>query len=529
MSPKPSSASDTLSQERRQIFKSAKVITLFTLMSRILGAARDLAIAYVFGAGMMTDAFVQAFTIPNMLRRLTAEGSMTLAFIPLYTEIREKKGTEPAKRFAAQALGLVLWATFFLCALGMIFSPQLVFLVAGGFENDPEKFQLTVDLTRLMFPYLIFVSLVAWAMGVLNAEKRFAAPAAAPMFLNMGIIACAFWLSPQLDQPIIGIGWGVLLGGLVQVLLQLPALHQLPQSIRPRWPWGDAEITRLLYLLGPSLFGVAVYQINIIVLRRIASFLPTGQVTYYYNANRLTELAVGVFAFAITMASFPNLSTHSAKADWGKAMETLKFAFTSTLFIIMPATFGLIAAAEPIIAMMYLRGAYTWLDVQHTIPTLQAFALGMPALASIRLLVSLFFALKDTKTPVVVSAISLLVTGSLGWWLSLSWEVTGLALGLSIGTWIQFLLLAFLISRRSEVGLVWIPCGNILKYLVSAAIVGAYAWQMNQFGDWQAGASSFQNWGVFLSILIGAGLLYFCVLLVVQDSQARRWLRRGKP
>ena len=190
-------------EESGRILKNARTVTIFTLFSRILGAARDLVIAHVFGAGWVTDAFVQAFTIPNVLRRLTAEGSMTLAFLPLYTEIRERKDPEAAKKFAAKTLGLVLATTTILTGLGILFSPQLVYLFAAGFASSPEKYDLTVLLTRVMFPYLIFVSLVAWAMGVLNAEGRFAAPAAAPILLNIGIIGSAFVISPLLEEPMI--------------------------------------------------------------------------------------------------------------------------------------------------------------------------------------------------------------------------------------------------------------------------------------------------------------------------------------
>lgn len=522
--PSPSSSSDVASSEKRQIFRGARIIFLFTLISRILGAIRDITISSVFGAGLVTDAFYQAFTIPNMFRRLTAEGAMTLAFIPIYVEIREKNIAE-TKRFACQVLGLVLWTTFFLTALGMIFSPQLVFLVSGGFQSDPEKFQLTVDLTRLMFPYLILVSVVAWAMGVLNAEKRFAAPAAAPIFLNLGIIGAAVFLSPQLEQPIVGIGIGVLVGGIVQVFLQFPDLWKIAQSIRPRWPWGDPYIAKLLQLLGPALFGIAVYQINIIVLRRIASYLPEGQVTYYYNANRLTELALGVFAFAFTTASFPELSSHTIKTDWEKARQTLKFTFISTMFIITPATLGLIAAAEPIISMMYLRGNYLLLDVQQTIPVLQAFAPSIPAVALIRLLVTVFYAIKDTKTPVVISAVSLVVTGLLGWWWSQSLEVVGLALALSAGTWFQFILLAFFVSRRPGLGLRWISWDNVLKYTLSASIIGGYAWQVAQWGIWNEGSFLLYNWGIFFVTIGGAAILYFGLLLLMRESQALQWLQ----
>ncbi len=520
-----SGSKDTPASSKRQIVRSAGIITLFTLISRILGAVRDLVIAHVFGAGMITDAFIQAFTIPNVLRRLTAEGSMTLAFIPLYTELREKRDPVRAKQFAQQALGLVLWATVFLTALGMIFSPQMVLLVATGFREDPEKFALTVDLTRLMFPYLIFVSVVAWAMGVLNAEKRFAAPAAAPILLNIGIIGAAWWVSPQLEQPIVGIGWGVLLGGLMQVLLQVPALRKLPQSLWPKWPWHDPDIHRLLRLLGPSLFGVAVYQINIIVLRNIASFLPSGQVTYYYNANRLTELVLGLFAFAFTTASFPNLSEQTAKADWEEAVKTLRFTFTATLFIVLPATVGLIAAAEPIITMLYFHGQYTLVDVNKTIPTLQAFAVGIPAVASIRLLVALFYALQDTKTPVVVSFFSLLVTGGLGWWLSLSYEVVGLAWGLSGGTWFQFFLLVFFLRLQKGFPRGWWAWSNITKYALAAGMMGGAAWYGSQFGDWERGIALWKNWVVFISVISGSAGLYFAFLLLLRDSQALRWLR----
>ena len=519
--------------EKRQIYQHAGTITFYTLISRILGALRDLVIAYVFGAGLVTDAFIQAFTIPNLLRRLTAEGSMTLAFIPIYTEVREKEGVSQARQFAQKTLGLVLWTTFFLTALGMIFSPQLVYLIATGFRSDPAKFQLTVDLTRLMFPYLILVSVVAWAMGVLNAEKHFAAPAAAPVLLNLSIIGAALFLSPYLEQPVVALGWGVLLGGIMQISLQTPVLRRrfdgsFPRSIRPRWPWHDPRIHRLLRLLAPALFGVAVYQVNIIILRNIASFLPSGQVTYYYNASRLTELVAGLFAFAFTTASFPDMSQHAARAHWDKTTETLRFAFAATMFFVVPSTVGLIIAAQPIITMMYLRGAYSLTDAQQTIPTLQAFALGLPAVTAIRLLVSVCYAFKDTKTPVLAAALSLLVTAGLGWWWSRSLEVVGLALGLSAGTWFQCLLLILLLGRRAELRWRWLSWNNLWKYLLASAVMGGFAWQISHWGQWQEGSFSLRNWGIFCGLLVGASILYFAILLMLRESQAMRWLNWAK-
>jgi len=510
----------------RRILKHAWTVTIFTLFSRILGAVRDLVIAHVFGAGWITDAFVQAFTIPNVLRRLTAEGSMTLAFLPLYTEIRERENPHAARKFAAKTLGLVLAATTILTGLGIIFSPQLVYLFAAGFASSPEKYELTVLLTRVMFPYLIFVSLVAWAMGVLNAEGRFAAPAAAPVLLNIGIIGAAFGISPLLDEPIIGIGFGVLLGGIAQIILQVPSLRKVGQSLKPQNFFNDENIQRLLKLLGPSLLGVAVYQINIIVLRNLASFMPSGQVTHYYNASRLSELTLGVFAFALTTASFPVLSRHTASENWEKIRSTLRFTMSTTLLVVLPASVGLAIAAEPIVAMLYFHGAYAWSDVQITALTLQAFALSIPAVAMIRLQTALFYALKDTRTPVKVSLFSIFLTGLLGWWLSQSLEIFGLALGLAAGTWFQWGLLNFFLLKETELRKKWWPLRSSLFYLLASGGMAGFTWFTSGYGLWEKGAFLFYNWIIFLALLAGSAFLYVLLLLIFREEQVLKMANR---
>mgnify|MGYP006104910739 CR=1 FL=1 len=516
------------SEQSRRILKHASTVTIFTLFSRILGAARDLVIAHVFGAGWITDAFVQAFTIPNVMRRLTAEGSMTLVFLPLYTEIRDRKNPEAAKKFAAKTLALVLASTTILTGLGIIFSPQLVFLFAAGFASSPEKYELTVLLTRVMFPYLIFVSLVAWAMGVLNAEGRFAEPAAAPILLNISIICSAFGISPLLDEPIIGIGIGVLLGGISQIILQIPSLRKVGQSLKPSTFFNDENINRLLKLLGPSLLGVAVYQINIIVLRNLASFMPSGQVTHYYNASRLSELTLGVFAFALTTASFPELSRHTASENWDKIRSTLRFTMSTTLLVVFPASVGLAIAAEPIVAMLYLHGAYVWSDVQNTAHTLQAFALSIPAVAMIRLQTSLFYSLKDTRTPVKVSLFSILLTGLLGWWLSQSLEIFGLALGLAAGTWFQWGLLTFFLLNETELRKRWWPLRSFLLYLLASGGMAVFTWFASGYGFWEKGPFIFYNWIVFLALLTGSAFLYVSLLIIFREEQVLKMTNRFK-
>ena len=514
--------------ESVRILKNAQTVTIFTLLSRVFGAARDLVIANVFGAGWVTDAFVQAFTIPNVLRRLTAEGSMTLAFIPIYTEIRERKNLQDAKEFAAKTLGLVIAVTTIMTGMGMIFSPQLVFLFSAGFVDSPEKFDLTVLLTRIMFPYLIIVSLVAWSSGVLNAERYFAAPAAAPIFLNIGIIGSALVISPWLDEPIIGLGIGVLLGGIVQVIVQIPSLKKVGQLFSPKNFVKDQNIQNLLKLLGPSLFGVAVYQINIIVLRNLASFMPTGQVTHYYNASRLSEFTLGIFAFAITTASFPELSNLIAKDNWEKIRHTLRFTMSTTLLVIFPASFGLAFAAEPIVSMLFFHGAYTWNDVQNTANTLRFFALSIPAVAIIRLQTGLFFTLKDTGTPVKISMFSILVTGILGWWWSQSLEIVGLALGLTFGTWIQFFLLTLFLLKQPELRKKWWPLRSTLIYLISSGFMVIFVRFTLGYGLWEKGPFVFLNWLIFFCLILGAAFLYAGLLFLFGEEQIVRLLRELK-
>ena len=509
-------------EESGRILKHAGTISFFTLLSRILGAARDLVIAHLFGAGWVTDAFVQAFTIPNVLRRLTAEGSMTLAFLPIYTEIREKNDPHAAKKFAAKTLGMVLGVTTILTGIGMIFSPELVFLFAAGFASSPEKFELTVLLTRIMFPYLIFISLVAWSMGILNAEGRFAAPAAAPIFLNVGIIGSAFVISPMLKDPIIGIGIGVLLGGIIQILIQVPSLIKVGQSIKPRNFFNDHNIQRLLRLLGPSLIGVAVYQINIIVLRNLASFMPSGQVTHYYNASRLSELTLGVFAFAITTAGFPELSKHTAEANWQKIRSTMRFTMTTTLLVVIPASIWLAFAAEPIVSMLYFHGEYAWRDVQNTSLTLQAFALSIPAVALVRLQTSVFFSLKDSSTPVKISLVSIFVTGVLGWWWGQSMEIFGLALGLVAGTWFQFLLLLLFLSRYPELRKSFLPLRSTFLYLIASGGMSIFTWLFGKQGLWEQGPFLLQNWIVFVVLVLSSALIYLIFLLLFREEHLVR-------
>lgn len=527
------------SDEAASIYGRAGVVTLFTLLSRVMGMARDLVVSHRFGAGSATDAWVQAFRIPNALRRLTAEGSMTIAFIPIYVSVREQEGAGQARRFAQQVLGLVLFATALLTAAGMLLSPWITVAVAPGFLGDPEKYSLAVDLMRWTFPYLLLVSVVAWAMGVLNAEQRFAAPAAAPVFLNVGIILAVLLLADGMARPIMAIAWGVLAGGIVQVLLQGPSLRQAHIPWWPRWDWNNEPVRRLFALLGPSIAGVAVYQVNIIVLGIIASYLPTGQIFHYNNATRLSELVWGLFAFSFTMAGYPTLSEHHARQDWPRMRDTLRFTSAALLYAVLPSMAGLIAVAPGIVSMLYLHGAYTAQDVAVTAQTLQLLAFGIPAIALVRMMTPVFYAFADARTPVLVSGATLLVTAALGWWLSQTMQVLGLALGLSLGAWFQVLMLAALLRRRAAVLGPWFPWGSTLRQgLVTAGMGVSVAWG-DSLGRWEQGPASLYNWLLLVAVIGLAVAFYLGVTLALSDEQARHWialvqrqvrkLRRNRP
>jgi putative peptidoglycan lipid II flippase len=514
--------------EAETLYGFAGTVTFFTLVSRVLGMARDLVIADRFGASGATDAWVQAFRIPNALRRLTAEGSMTIAFVPTYVRLRTEQGEAAARAFAQKVLGLVLVATLALTVLGIAFSGPLTAAFSPGFLADPAKFDLAARLLRWCFPYLVLVSLVAWAMGVLNSEGRFAAPAAAPIFLNLGIIVAVLGFSWAFADPIVSVAAGVLVGGGIQVLLQGPSLSAAGVWPRPRLGWRDPAQRRFYGLLLPSLLGVAVYQVNIILLGIIASYLPTGQIFYYNNATRLTELVMGLFTFAFTTAGLPTLSEHQARQDWAALRETLALTFSATLYTILPAMAGLTAAATPIVVMLYAHGAFTYQDALVTADTLQMMALSMPAVAAVRVMVPVFYAFEDARTPVKISLGSVAVTTLLGWWLSQRYEVVGLAAGLSIGTWFQCVLLALALRHKARPLGRWFPWRALWMQSGAALVVGAGVFGLQGYGTWSASGASALNWLIFAGVVLGGTLAYLALTLALGEPEARHWVDLGR-
>jgi putative peptidoglycan lipid II flippase len=395
--------------ENRRIVRAAGLVGFFTLLSRIAGLVRDAVIGYYFGTGIAADAFFVAFRIPNLLRRFVAEGAMSVAFVPVFTDYLTNRSRREAVE-AASALATVMAAVLLgLTVVGVTFAPLWTSLFAPGFSDAPDKFALTVTLTRWVFPYIFLVSLVALASGVLNSLRHFAAPAAAPIFLNLSIIGAAVGLSPRLSTPIYGIAYGVLIGGFVQLAVQIPPLLRHGVRIVPRWQPRHEAVRRALGLMAPMVFGAAVYQVNLMISTMLASVLPSGSVSYLWYAGRVFEFPLGIFAVALGTAALPSFSAQAARGAYAELRQSLAFSIRITSVIVLPAMVGMITLAMPIVSVLFQRGAFGAAEVTSTTQALCAFAIGLWPVSMARLVVPAFYALGDTRTPVITAAVAFIV------------------------------------------------------------------------------------------------------------------------
>lgn len=433
--------------EAEHITRRASQVGLLTLGSRVLGLLRDAVVAYVFGTRMAADAFYVAFRIPNLLRRLLAEGSLTFAFVPVFSQHLRTSPEEGRKAanavFSALCLVLVV-----VVAAGMIFAPLIVNVVAAGFAKDPEKFALTVRLTRIMFPYIGMASLMAFMMGILNSLKHFTAPAAAPMLLNIGIIFGALVLSHFFPEMSVGLAIGVLIGGAMQMAIQVPPLRKLGFMPQFRSDWGNPAIPEVWKMMLPSVFGSAVYQINVLVITLLASFLPSGSVSYLWYADRITELPLGIFAVAIATATLPTLSDHAADHNVGPFTETLRHGLRVAMLEAIPSAVGIILLATPIVELLFERGSFGPGSVAGTVGALIFFAMGIPFISGVRNTVPAFYALKDARTPVKVAVLALIVNASIAFSLMQVMAHRGLALAMAVSSAVNFMALLYMLRRK---------------------------------------------------------------------------------
>jgi len=505
-----------------RIARAAVVVGGATLLSRVFGFLRDMVVAQLFGAGMSTDAFFVAFRIPNLLRRLVGEGSLTASFIPVYSEYLTRHSQEEGDELVNTSFSVLAIFLILLTGLGVLFSPWIVKAMAYGFFRDPEKFRLTVLLNRLMFPYILFIGLVALAMGVLNSWKHFAAPALAPVFLNLSIIACALFLSPVLEEPVLALAFGVLLGGAAQLFFQIPFLHRKGIKFQFRFTLSHPGVKRVGALMAPSVLGLAVTQLNVLVSTFLASYLPEGSVSYLYYADRLLEFPMGIFAIAIATAVLPSMSECSAKGDEEGLKEILSFALRLVFFVTLPAMVGLIVLRLPILNLLFQRGAFTAQSTEMTAQALLYYALGLAAFAGVRIVVPVFYSLQDSKTPVKVAFLALLANAGLGCILMIPLRHGGLALATSLAAGLNFALLLVLVKKK----LGWIGARKIihssLKSLGASALMGGVAYLVCSGAAWDTPGVTGGKVSLLIGAVLGGVMVYggACYLLGSEEMRA---------
>lgn len=481
-----------------------------TMLSRIFGFIRDMVVAGFFGAGMATDAFFVAFRIPNLLRRLLGEGSLTVSFVPVFTEYLTKKSKEEACELANITVTALSALLVIVTLLGILLSPLIVTVMAPGFVKSPIRYDLAVFLTRLMFPYIFFISLVALCMGILNSLRHFAAPAISPVILNIAMIATTLALRDLFREPIIALAVGVLIGGALQLAMQWPFLVKMGVRLKPDFRFKHAGLRQMGTLLVPTLIGSSVYQINIFIGTILASLLPGGSVSFLYYADRLVELPLGVFAIAVGTASLPSFSEQVSTGDFENLKKTISFSLRLILFITIPATVALIVLRVPIISVLFQRGAF---DSQSTLLTAQAllyYALGLWAFSVIRVIDSAFFSIQDRKSPLKAAFVSLFVNVVFSIVLMFPLKHGGLALATSIASAVNVIILTIILRKKIGTFLDETFYHSIGRTIMASVLMWGALIIMAFLMTWN-NAASLHARSTFLTVSITVGLATFLI------------------
>ncbi len=484
--------------ETHSVVKAAGLIGVATLSSRILGFVRDMMLAKLFGATPAADAFFVAYRVPNLLRELFAEGSMSAAFIPVFTEYHTLKTKRDAWELASATFTTLLTIVTAVTLLGILSAPGIVWLLAPGFHESPDRVALTTLLTQVMFPYLVFISLAALAMGILNSMRAFAAPAFSPVFFNIVTIACMLFLAPWLSEPIVGVAIGIVLGGLAQFAMQLPGLKGRGMLFGLRFQPGHPGVKRIGLLMVPSLLGLSVTQINITVSTILASYFSGGP-TYLFYGMRLIQFPLGIFGVALATAILPTLSAQAARGALDELRTTIGFGLRMIFFIILPAMLGLILLRQPIVHLVFEHGSFTKADTLATATALLCYAVGLWAFAGVRIIVSAFYSLQDTKTPAVTAGIAVGANVLLSLWLMTLLDAAGLALATALASMLNGSILVALLHRR----LGRVDWGSIVRS--SCRVLGACI-PVALICFWVADASLWReggNWTVKSVVLFG--------------------------
>ncbi len=475
-----------------------------TLLSRAFGFARDVLIAMKFGASPAADAFFVAFRIPNIQRRVLAEGAVSSAFIPVFSEYRELHKDEESWLLAANLFNILLFLLVFSCLFLVLFAPWIVTMFAPGFMDEPEKFDLTVTLTQWMAPFLLFIGLAAFSAGILNTFKQFALPAAAPAITNICIILAILLWAPNLDVPVMALAYAVCIGGFFQFALQWPATTRLGFRFLPVWNWRHSGVVKIGKLMIPVMLGLAVYEINLLVDTLLASLLASGSISYLYYANRLVQLPLGVFGVALGIALLPLLSEQAAQKKFGELRDSLNFGIRLILFISIPATVGLILCRVPIVSTLWERGEFSAATTDGTAFALLFYALGLCGFAGSKIVITAFYSMQDTKTPMTIGIWSMVLNIVLNLVLMGPLQHGGLALATSIASIFNAVVLIFVLKKRlGRIGGTKIATMT-LKVTGAATIMGIVVYLFNEWAFDRTAALLIKLSVLTIDIVLGA-------------------------
>ena len=519
------------------LFKSASTVSLFTLLSRVTGLARELLIASSFGASAMTDAFNVAFRIPNLFRRLFAEGAFSQAFVPVLAASKAKNGETATHVLISQVATLLSWALLLTCVVGVLAAPLLVWAMASGLQQAPEGYAAAVVMTRWMFPYIGFMSMVALSSGVLNTWRHFAVPAATPVLLNMAMIGAAWfgvpWFRTLGIEPVYALSAGVMLGGMLQLGVQIPALKRL--GLLPRigmsWAavqqaWADPATKSIARLMVPALLGVSVAQISLLINTQIASHLTPGSVSWLTYADRLMEFPTAMLGVAIGVVLTPQLAAARGTGDAAKYSAMLDWGLRIVVLLSLPSAVALLTFGEPLVATLYHYGAFTAKDVQQTTSALMGYGAGLLGLVAIKVLAPGFYASQDIKTPVKIAVMVLVITQFLNLLLVPYFQHAGLALAIGIGALINALFLLVGLIKRGSYSPApgWLLFG--LQVFAASALLAVFLlWAAASVSWTELRAVYFQRIGLMALVLGVSAAIYFGVLWV-SGLKLRELLRR---
>src|SRR5688500_11106895 len=508
------------------LLKALVTVSGMTFISRILGFARDVIIARIFGAGVETDAFFVAFRIPNLLRRLFAEGAFSQAFVPILAEYKNRRTAEETRELINHVATLLSIVLFSVTLIGVIAAPLVIYVSAPGFTASPQKFALTIELLRITCPYILFISLVSLAGGILNTYGRFSVPAVTPALLNLSFIGCTLWLAPLTDPPVLALAWAVFLGGMLQLAFQVPFLMRVRLMPRPRLKSPDNGAWRVIRPMGPAVFGVSISQLSLLINTIFASFLVTGSVSWLYYADRLMEFPAGLLGVALGTILLPSLSRHYADNSTEEYSRLLDWGLRLTMLLTLPAALALALLAAPLITTLFHHGEFSANDVWMTRNALVAYSLGLLGLILVKVLAPGFYARQNIKTPVKIALLTLVATQLMNLAFIIPFRHAGLALAIGLGACINASLLYYKLRRHQ----IYLPQPGwlvfIAKIYVALIIMGSVLWFASGSDvSWLTGSASAR--AIRLTGVVAVGAASYFLMLWLLGFRLKNFARRG--